>query len=125
MPLLVVQYDPALDGLNCDSDCSHLALAPMHPAFYGRAAACPLELVGYDVTAVLSHPAIGRRACLDTGGAIVIEYRHVIGAGWLWVVVVDLLERYENGTHPANYSLLWEWTMSWENTAGVVEGLTN
>lgn len=120
LPLLVTWYNPAMGGLNCDGDCSHLSLAPMHPAFYGRAAACPAEFVGLDFTAVVSHPAIGERACLDRGGAVVVEYRYVPGVGWLWLAVVDLLE---HGPHPTNWQLLYGWRMEWRETAGVIEGL--
>jgi hypothetical protein len=86
----------------------------MSDRLYGVAAACPLELVGYIETAVISHPAIGNRPCLDTGGMVVIEYNQLFQS---WVIRIDLLE---TGPHPSNWTLLWGWSYEWVSTAGVL-----
>lgn len=116
MNLLITQYDPAIGGINCDSDCSHLSLVPMSDSLYGVAAACPAELVGLDFTAVISHPDIGTRYCLDRGSAVIVEYG-LFGGRWQYVVRVDLLE---SGPHPLNYHLLSGWWMEWTAVSELV-----
>lgn len=116
MPLLITWYDPALRGWNCDDDCSHLSLVPMSDSLYGVAAACPLELLGYIETAVIYHPEIGTRYCLDTGGAVVVEYG-LFGGRWQWVVRLDLLE---SEPHPLNYYLLTGWGYEWTAVSELV-----
>ena len=108
IPILTTYYDPALGSINCNHDCNSLALVPMADSLYGVAAACPAELVGVDWTAVIYHPAIGERPCLDRGGSVVVEYNQHLQK---WVIRVDLLE---TGPHPSNWSLLYDWSMRWE-----------
>jgi hypothetical protein len=115
LPLLTTYYNPALGSINCNSDCSTLALVPMSDTLYGFAAACPAEMVFVDFTAVISHPAIGERACLDRGGAVVIEYNEGLQ---LWVIRIDLMER---GPHPSNWQLLYGWSVRWERPGALVE----
>jgi hypothetical protein len=122
IPLLAFWYDPALGQHNCDGSCDSLSLTAMHDSLYEKAAACPAEMVGTDYTAVLNHPSIGERACLDRGGGINIEYRYIPGVGWLWVALIDLLER---GPHPANWTLLYGWQMHWEPVGALVDRLLN
>jgi hypothetical protein len=108
MPLLTTYYDPALGGVNCGGSCDNLALGAMSDALYGVGMACPAELVGLDVTAVISHPAIGERPCLDRGGMVIVEYNQGLQ---MWVIRIDLLE---TGPHPSNWILLYDWSVRWE-----------
>jgi hypothetical protein len=126
MPLLLTVYDPADGGINCDSDCAHLAIVPMNDALYGNAAACPLGygFVGYDQTAVFSHSEIGERACLDTGGDVQVEYILTHGE-WQWVIRLDLLEDLSEGVHHANGWLIDGWTVHWEPVGALVDRLLN
>lgn len=114
MPLLTTWYDPALGGINCGGSCSHMALAPVTEAMYGYAAACPAALVGVDFTAVISHPAIGERACLDRGGAVIVEYSQALQT---WIIRVDLLE---TGAHSSNWTLLYGWSVRWERPGDLI-----
>jgi hypothetical protein len=117
MDLLLTWYDPALGGISCDDDCTNLSLVPMTDFLYGRAAACPAELVGLDYTAVIYHPAIGERYCLDRGTAVIVEYG-LFGGRWQWVIRLDLLE---SSPHPLNWHLLSGWDYEWVQVAGVRE----
>jgi hypothetical protein len=128
IPLLLTYYDPWSnpempdeDNISCDNDCNSLSLVPMSNGLYGVAAACPAELVGYIETAVIHHPDIGTRYCLDRGGGVVIEYG-LFGGRWQYVIRIDLLEL-ESNPHPLNYHLLSGWDYEWVSTAGVLEGL--
>lgn len=119
MSLLITQYDPAVGGINCDGDCSHLSLIAMSDGLYGVAAACPAELVGLDFTAMIYHPDIGTRYCLDRGTAVIVEYG-LFGGRWQWVVRLDLLE---SSPHPFNYHLIGGWDYHWVETTGLVTSL--
>jgi len=116
MPLFLSWYDPALCDdnhgimINCDSDPSTLAGGTaVTDEIYGVAAACIPEW--FDMW--LDIPGVGRRHCLDTGGAIQIVFRETYtgdGFVWGWCVVVDLLEHHEEP--PAwQYSLVEGWTI--------------
>lgn len=121
-PLLVSWYDPALGGVNCGGSCDHLSLTEMDEGLYGHVAACPAELVGLDVTAVISHPAIGIQHCLDRGGAIEFKYGYLEGVGWLWYGVIDLLAHEQP---PATWTLITDWGMTWESPGSIVGRLVN
>lgn len=99
-------------NVNCDDDCSHLALVRFDPAFYGRVAACPKEWLGLDKTARLTINGLGVVHCLDAGTAIKLTYRKVSGYGDepLWVYEVDFLCRTEPVFHGRLYE---EWQIAW------------
>ena len=86
LPAIVSVYDPALGGINCDSDCTHFATGiDIGPQHYGNVAACPAELLGGSV----SFAGIGEFYCLDTGGAIGRRWssyynREVVAFDILW-----------------------------------------
>lgn len=99
-------------NVNCDDDCSHMALVRFDPAFYGRAAACPVEWLGLHKTARLTINGLGVVHCLDAGTAIKLTYRKVSGYGDepLWVYEVDFLCRTEPVFHGRLYE---EWQIAW------------
>lgn len=67
-PLKISWYDPALGGINCDSDCTTMASGvKVTPDRYGRTAACIRPWLGKTVVIA----GLGEFECLDTGGAIV------------------------------------------------------
>ena len=100
------------DNVNCDDDCSHLALVRFDPAFYGRVAACPQAWLGLDKTARLTVAGLGSVYCLDTGPAIKLTYREVSGYGKKpqWVYEVDFLCRTEPEFHG---TLFGSWEIEW------------
>jgi hypothetical protein len=129
--LVVTVYDPLHnpylpdeDNVNCDDDCSSLALTAMDEALYGHAASCPWPAwdFGYVNTIVVAHPAIGERVCLDTGGAINCEYG-LFGGEWQWICRLDILEDLSGGVHPANGWLLDGWNWWWVGTQGAIRNL--
>lgn len=66
-PAVMSVYDPALGGINCDSNCAQVATGPLEDWMYEVAGACPTELLGRTVY----FPAIGHTlACVDNGPAI-------------------------------------------------------
>ena len=69
-PAVIMAYDPALGGTNCDGDCSTIATGPLTQDMYGTVAACHQDLLGRSITL----PSIGTFDCLDTGGAIRVAY---------------------------------------------------
>lgn len=69
-PAVVMVYDPALGGINCDSDCTTIATGPLLPEMYGTVAACHPDLLYKRILI----PTIGEFDCLDTGGSIRVNY---------------------------------------------------
>ena len=70
-PAFVNPYDPVLQGINCDSDCSSLANGRKWTEDdYGKLAACPPDLMGCYVTFTNDYSTAGPFLCSDTGGAL-------------------------------------------------------
>lgn len=70
-PALMVIYDPALGGINCDEDCSTVATGPLTEDMYFTSGACHPDLLGLTVY----FPAIDfEMKCVDTGGMITVRY---------------------------------------------------
>lgn len=70
LPAIVVVYDPALGGINCDSDCTTIATGKLLPEMYGVIAACHPDLLWRTVEIA----GIGIYECLDTGGEIGVRW---------------------------------------------------
>jgi hypothetical protein len=85
-PVLISWYDPAIGGINCDSDCTVFAdMTPVTDEAYGQVAACPVEWIGKRITI----PQVGDYLCRDTGGAIRVTYDD--GRGWH--IPIDILAK--------------------------------
>ena len=74
---LMSVYDPALGGINCDDDCSTVAMGKFHPDMYGVAGACPMSL--YGATVYIEFPfapfSPGQEFhCVDTGPDVNMRY---------------------------------------------------
>lgn len=104
LPVLITWYDPALGGVNCDSECGHFGDGTTVTADdYGVTAACLPEWRG----ATVNLPGIGSFLCRDSGSAI--------GARWnsyhqTDVIHVDLLLHSEPSY---NYYLIYDWSLAW------------
>lgn len=100
------------ENVNCNDDCSNLALARFDPRMYDRVVACPQEWIGTSRTAKLTVSGLGDFYCLDTGTLITLTYREVSGYGRepLWVYEVDFLRRSEPVWHGA---LFYDWSITW------------
>ena len=85
-PALMVIYDPSLGGINCDNDCSTVALGPLTDDMWFKSGACHPDLLGYTVY----FPAIDfTMTCVDTGSLVTIAYnqyygRHVVYFDVMW-----------------------------------------
>lgn len=68
IPIFVNPYDPALGGINCDSDCSRFAngifITEEH---YGQSAACHPTWVGCRLSFSNDFGEVGPLTCNDTG----------------------------------------------------------
>ena len=85
-PAVMSIYDPKLGGINCDDDCSTVAIGPLLAEYWNSAGACHPDLLGLTVT----FPAIDlTMRCVDTGGLIDIAWsehyqREVLYFDVLW-----------------------------------------
>lgn len=109
MPIYASWYNPAWGGINCDHDCTQLAIAPMRDEWYGRVAACPPGFTTRGWTTEFHIAGLGSFLCLDRGGAIKITYRTVYtrdGFQDLWVIVLDFMVE---ETPPFAAEIFWNW----------------
>ena len=105
-PAVMSIYDPSLGGINCDDDCSTVAIGPLLEEYWRTAGACHPDLLG----ATVHFPAIDfSMKCVDTGPAVTVRWsrqHHEI------VLFFDVM-------WPINdlpYWLYWkleEWHISW------------
>lgn len=108
MPVLVTWYDPALGGVNCDSDCTTYADGTLvTPDDYGQVSACIPEWLGASITI----DGLGSFMCRDTGASIGVDY-NVYYEGW--VIYVDILHE-----EPPDWNYqLREWQLNWSPVPG-------
>ena len=88
-------YDPNLGGVNCAEPCGMMASGELVADWWGRAAACPMDVPFWTVIHI---DGVGDFTCLDRGGAI------VRGDGFMWVDL--LLHQSDFGKVPAFGTLL-------------------
>lgn len=76
-PAVVSVYDPELGGVNCDDDCSTVAMGPFDEDMYGAAGACDPDLYGD----VIYFPSLAvKMHCVDNGTNIRTLYDERIDA---------------------------------------------
>ena len=101
-PALMVVYDPTLGGINCDNDCTTVALGELTEDMWFTSGACHPDLLGLTVY----FPAIDfEMRCVDTGGMITIRYNEFYQRT---VLYFDALWDYYN-LPEWNYWLLEDW----------------
>lgn len=100
-------------NVNCNDDCSNLALAAFDPAFYGRAAACPPEWLGTGRTGKLMISGLGEFYCLDAGTLIQFTCREVSGYGDEPICLYEVDFLCESFPPPFHGQLFYEWTIEW------------
>lgn len=72
-PAVMVFYDPALGGINCDDDCSTVASGPFTTDMYKTAGACHPDLLSLTVY----FPAIDLTMhCVDTGSLVTVAWNN-------------------------------------------------
>ena len=98
LPIKISMYDPALAGINCDSDCSTMASGQKVVDWYGKSLACPSE---FPLWTEFYIEGIGTRICLDRGGAIINN------GEFIWVDL--LLHESDFNTVPPFGTLVYEW----------------
>lgn len=120
-PAIMSVYDPALGGINCDGDCSTVAMGKLHDEMYGVAGACPIELYG----ATVHFDYLNRDFhCVDTGPAIKTTYLPGQGCASYFDVLWPLTDE------PApDWAMWWfskwhveEWGGSWRWYQGLGDG---
>lgn len=107
-PALMVIYDPSLGGINCDSDCSTVALGPLTDDMWFTSGACHPALLGLKI----HFPAIDfTMRCVDTGSLVTIAFNQYYGRD---VVYFDVM--WDAGSPPTwLYWLLEDWNvLIWE-----------
>jgi hypothetical protein len=101
-------YDPALGGINCDDDCTTVAMGKFDDYMYKVAGACPKELYG----ATVHFSYLGMELhCVDTGPAIEPTYFPQYG---MCASSFDLLWPLHDEPAP-------DWAMWWWNNWNVAE----
>lgn len=101
-PAVIMAYDPALGGINCDGDCTTIATGPLEPEMYGVVAACHPDLL-YERIRI---PTIGTFQCLDTGGSIGVSYNEHFDRD---VIYFDILYDLEEERPPWAGMLISNW----------------
>ena len=101
-PAVIMAYDPALGGINCDGDCTTIATGPLELEMYGVVAACHPDLL-YERILI---PTIGEFHCLDTGGAIGVDYNEHFDRD---VIYFDILMDLEGERPPWAGMLISNW----------------
>ena len=72
-PAVMVFYDPALGGINCDGDCTTVATGPFTADMYKTSGACHPDLLGQTVY----FPAIDLTMhCVDTGSLVTVAWNN-------------------------------------------------
>ena len=106
-PAVVMAYDPGLGGINCDGDCTTIATGLLEPEMYGTIAACHPSLLYKRV----HIPTIGVFDCLDTGGAIGVDWNKHFERD---VIYFDIL--YDLGKDRPEWAgtLITEWEILYE-----------
>ena len=107
-PAIISMYDPALGGINCDDDCTTVAMGKFDDYMYKVAGACPKELYG----ATVHFSYLGMELhCVDTGPAIEPTYFPQYG---MCASYFDLLWPLHDEPAP-------DWAMWWWNNWNVAE----
>jgi len=112
-PAVMVVYDPALGGINCDHDCGTIATGRFEEWMYGEVGACDQSLLGAYIT---FHPIDLTIYCGDTGGAIKPTWSQRDNRMVLYFDVLWPLETDGNkivGEPYWNYWLIEDWSVSW------------
>ena len=105
-PALLVVYDPRLGGINCDNDCSTVALGRLTDDMWFTSGACHPDLLGLTIY----FPAIDfEMRCVDTGSMVTIAYNEHYQS---MVVYFDVL--WDSYNPPEwNYWLLEDWELNY------------
>ena len=101
-PAVIMAHDPGLGGINCDGDCTTIATGLLEPEMYGTVAACHPDLLYKRV----NIPTIGVFDCLDTGGAIGVDYNKHFERD---VIYFDVLYDLEKDTPSWAGMLITKW----------------
>lgn len=107
-PALMVIYDPKLGGINCDHDCSTVAIGPLIEEMWFTSGACHPDLLG----ATVHFPLINfSMKCVDTGGLVTLAFNEYYEQD---VVYFDVL--WDAAAPPYwLYWLLEDWEVRWDS----------
>ena len=106
-PALMVIYDPSLGGINCDEDCTTVAIGPLTADMWFTAGACHPDLLG----ATVVFPAIDfAMYCVDTGPAVTIGYNRVYNQNVLYFDALWIA----SDPPPWLYWLIEDWYVTWD-----------
>lgn len=101
-PAVMVIYDPTEGGINCDGDCSTVAMGVLEDHMWYTSGACHPELYGRTVY----FPAIDfEMHCVDQGGLITVAYNKYYDEE---VVYFDVLWDSDNPPEWLYWKLEWE-----------------
>lgn len=121
MPVLITAYQPGLGGINCNNDCSTVAIGlRTGDHLNGRAMACPTEWLGTRhpsgrwYTSVIYFPesaGLSPRFCIDSFGSPTDRKPTLIESEW--VIRLDLYES-NPFAFPQNHWNIDGWVRRWE-----------
>lgn len=105
-PALMVFYDPSLGGINCDEDCTTVAIGPLTEDMWFTSGACHPDLLGLTVY----FPAIDfTMRCVDNGDDITVAFNEYYQEE---VLYFDAMWEASNPPYWL-YFLLDDWNVIW------------